>query len=72
MKMDADGSNGTTAYSYSVDQTVNHDGLYPPMRSPHDTWLPFTIGFAASSNYNDTGYIDYVFLLTVVRLSTEK
>lgn len=42
MKMDADGSNGTTAYSYSVDQTVNHDvAISTNARSPHDTWLPF-------------------------------
>jgi len=61
-RMDADGANATTVYNYTVESSVNHDvAISTNARSPNDSWLPFTIGFAASSNYNDTGYIDYVF-----------
>lgn len=62
IKMDADGSNESVAHSYTIASSENHDvAISTNARNPDDTWLPFTIGFAASSNYNTTGYIDYVY-----------
>lgn len=62
MKMDADGSNGVIVHSYSYGNTVNHDvAISTNARSPEYVWSPFVIGFAASSNWYNEGYIDYVY-----------
>ncbi|HNY63473.1 MAG TPA: T9SS type A sorting domain-containing protein [Bacteroidales bacterium] len=50
MKMDANGQNGTVAYSFTYTNTTTIDiAMSTNVRSPEDDWSPFVIGFALTT-----------------------
>lgn len=65
IRMDANGNGLTFVYSRSFGSTETHDvAISTNARSPEFVWSPFTIAFAASSNWGNNfedGYIDYFY-----------